>query len=69
LCLAKTLSTIIFAVRSGRKITVDEAYLKDAILHPGKDVVKGYPDVMPPQGNNVSEEELLAIIRYLKGLK
>jgi hypothetical protein len=38
LCLAKTLSTIIFAVRSGRKITVDEAYLKDAILHPGSSI-------------------------------
>lgn len=52
-----------------REITADEAYLKEAILRPGKDVVKGYADIMPPQVGNLTEDELQEIIRYLKELK
>ena len=48
-------------------ITTDEAYLRRSIQEPGADVVKGFPPIMPPF--TLKEEELNAIIDYLKGLK
>jgi cytochrome c oxidase subunit 2 len=60
---------IVISSGKEREVTVDEAYLKDSILHPGIDVVKGYPDIMPPQGDNLTEDELQAIIQYLRELR
>jgi len=50
-----------------RTITVDDAYLKSSILEPGADLVKGFPPIMPPIP--LKEEELAALLEYLKGLK
>ncbi len=50
-----------------RTIAVDEAYLRRAILEPGADVVKGFQPIMPPF--SLKEEELAALLEYLKGLK
>ena len=52
-----------------RTLTVDETYLKRSILEPDEDVVKGFPDLMPEQEDNVNEKEVEQIIQYLKGLK
>ena len=48
-------------------ITTDEAYLRRSIQEPGADVVKGFPPIMPPF--TLQEDEIKAIIDYLKGLK
>ncbi|HAM51061.1 MAG TPA: cytochrome c oxidase subunit II [Nitrospiraceae bacterium] len=50
-----------------RVITADEGYLKRMILKPGVDIVKGYPNIMPPIP--VTPEELNAIVEYIKTLK
>jgi cytochrome c oxidase subunit 2 len=50
-----------------RTITVDETYVRRSILEPGTDVVRGFPAIMPPF--TFKEEELKAIMEYLKGLK
>jgi cytochrome c oxidase subunit 2 len=50
-----------------RSIPSDEAYLRRSIREPGVDVVKGFPAIMPPF--TLSEEELKAVLDYLKGLK
>ncbi len=49
------------------EITVDEAFLRKAVLQPGVDLVKGYPNIMPKIP--VKPDELDAIIATLKGLK
>lgn len=54
-------------MQDGTKITVDEAYLRESILKPMAKIVKGYPPAMPPQ--NVTEEELNALVAYLRSLK
>lgn len=51
-----------------KHIVSDEEYLRRAILHPNLDIVKGYNALMPPQEGLISEEELVAIIQYLKEL-
>ena len=45
---------------------VDEAYLRDSIMLPQKQVVAGYDPVMPSYEGIASEEQLVALIAYLQ---
>ncbi len=56
-------------LEGGGKATADEAYLRESINRPKAKVVKGFPDVMPEFEGKISEEDLSAIIAYLKTLK
>jgi cytochrome c oxidase subunit 2 len=51
-----------------KEVMVDEEYLRRSILKPNMEVVKGYNALMPSQEGQISEEELVAIIQYLKEL-
>lgn len=59
------------ALRDGTtaQIVIDEAYLKEAILQPGEKIVKGFPNVMPSFEGRVSDEEIQALIEYIKSLR
>ena len=46
----------------------DEAYLRDSILFPAKQIVGGYTNNMPSFSGKISEEELLQVIAYLKSV-
>ncbi|MGE4292930.1 MAG: cytochrome c oxidase subunit II [Desulfovibrio sp.] len=50
-----------------RGVVADEAYLRKAILEPGAEVVKGYDDIMPPYEGVVSDDELRAMLNWMKG--
>jgi cytochrome c oxidase subunit 2 len=50
----------------GRELTADEPYVRDSILVPSKDVVAGYAPIMPSFAGQVTEEDLLAIIEYIR---
>ena len=52
----------------GRVVTADEAYLRDSILLPDKDIVAGFAPIMPSFRSAVSEEQLVPLIAYLKSL-
>jgi cytochrome c oxidase subunit 2 len=52
-----------------REITVDEAFIKQTLLRPELDRVKGFPPIMPSQEGQLTDKELDAIIVYIKGLK
>jgi cytochrome c oxidase subunit II len=53
-------------LQDGRALTADAAYVRDSILLPGKDVVAGYQPIMPSFAGQIGEEDLLAIIEYIK---
>jgi cytochrome c oxidase subunit 2 len=53
----------------GRTVTADENYLRESILEPRAQVVAGFAPVMPSYRGQLSEEELLQLIAYLKSLK
>lgn len=54
----------------GGSVLVDENYLRDSILNPNSKIVKGYPaGVMPAFAGQLSEEEVNAIIEFIKTLK
>jgi cytochrome c oxidase subunit 2 len=58
-------------IRNGAEVTVtaDEAYIKQMILDPGSQVVKGYPKgLMQSYKGKISDEDISKIIEYLKSL-
>lgn len=50
----------------GRSLVADEAYIRDSILLPRKDVVAGFAPIMPSFAGQISEEDLMAIIEYIR---
>ena len=49
--------------------TVDENYLRESILEPSAKIVQGYPDQMTTFKGYIKDEEISAIIEYIKSLK
>ncbi len=56
-------------LQDGRKVLADEAYLRESILDPQAKIVAGYEAIMPTFQGQISEENLLQIIAYIKSLK
>ena len=56
------------ALKDGRKVTADEGYLRESILNPAAKVVAGYDPVMPAFQGQLSEEEVLSLLHYIKSL-
>lgn len=56
-------------LQSGETITADDAYLRESILNPGAKIVAGFPPVMPTFKGQVSEEDLMQLITYIKTLR
>lgn len=52
----------------GRTVIADENYVRESILDPGAKVVQGFKPVMPTFQGLVSEEQLNALIAYVKSL-
>ncbi len=53
----------------GRVARADDAYLRDSILQPRRDVVAGYQPIMPSFGGLIEEGELQRIIAYIRSLR
>lgn len=52
----------------GRVVRADEAYLRDSILQPRRDVVAGYAPIMPSYEGQLGEDELQRLLAYLMSL-
>ena len=52
----------------GSKAKFDESYIRESIINPNAKVVKGYPPVMPTYRGQVSEEQILDLIAYIRSL-
>jgi len=53
----------------GTSTTVDDNYIRQSILDPQAKIVAGYQPQMPPYQGMVSEDDLVALIEYIKSLK
>ncbi|HJV59859.1 MAG TPA: cytochrome c oxidase subunit II [Albitalea sp.] len=56
-------------LQDGRSIVADENYVRDSILLPRKDVVAGFEPVMPSFAGQVSEEDIQALVAYVRSLQ
>jgi cytochrome c oxidase subunit 2 len=46
----------------------DETYLRDSVLKPRAKIAAGYEPLMPSYEGKISEDELIAVVAYLKSL-
>jgi len=53
---------------SGEKVLADDAYLRESILMPMAKVVKGYPPAMPTFQGQLTEDQVMSLIAYIKSL-
>jgi cytochrome c oxidase subunit 2 len=58
--------TVKFA--DGSTAVANDAYLRRMILYPGQKIVAGYRDIMPTFKGQLSEEQVLDLIAYIKSL-
>ncbi|MEJ2084681.1 MAG: cytochrome c oxidase subunit II [Acidobacteriota bacterium] len=52
----------------GESVLFDEEYIRESILKPFAKIVKGYQPLMPTYQGQLSEEEILQLITYIKSL-
>ena len=53
---------------NGQSVPVDDAYLRESILNPGAKIVEGYQPIMPTFKGQVSEEQIVSLLAYIKSL-
>jgi cytochrome c oxidase subunit II len=56
------------SLEDGRTVMADENYLRECILDPGARRVKGFQPIMPTFQGLVSEEQVNALVAYVKSL-
>lgn len=52
----------------GDSVTANEEYIRNSILNPGGQVVEGYQPIMPTYKGQVTEEQLVSLVAYIKSL-
>ncbi len=55
-------------LENGTTVTADEEYLRTSILDPASQVVAGFPNVMPAAYSFLPDEDIEAIVEYIKTL-
>src|SRR5271165_1646169 len=55
-------------LEDGRTVNADENYLRECILDPGAKRVKGFQPIMPTFQGLVSEEQVNALVAYIKSI-
>ena len=55
-------------LEDGRTVTADENYIRESILNPSAKIVSGFKPIMPVFQGLVSEEQLNALVAYIKSL-
>ncbi len=56
-------------LRDGRVVVADDNYIRESIYQPSAKVVAGHLDIMPSFAGQITEEEVIAIIAYLRSLE
>jgi cytochrome c oxidase subunit 2 len=55
-------------LEDGRTVVADENYIRESILNPGAKIVSGFKPIMPVFQGMVNEEQLTALVAYVKSL-
>jgi cytochrome c oxidase subunit 2 len=52
----------------GRTVTADEAYLRDSMLLPRRDVAAGFEPIMPSYAGILTDGEIISLTAYIRSL-
>lgn len=55
-------------LEDGSVVVADEGYIRESILNPNAKVVRGYEPIMPSFQGQISEEQVMQLIAYLREL-
>jgi cytochrome c oxidase subunit 2 len=55
-------------LQGGTRVLADDTYLRESILNPGAKIVAGYQNIMPSFQGQISEQNLIQLITYIKSL-
>ena len=53
---------------NGQTVTANDDYIRSSILNPGGNIVEGYQPIMPTFKGQVTEEQLVQLVAYVKSL-
>jgi len=53
---------------NGQTVVADDAYIRESILNPQAKIVKGYQPIMPTFQGQVTEQDILQLIQFIKSL-
>ncbi len=53
---------------NGQTLTADDAYIRESILSPAAKIVNGYKPVMPSFQGQLTEEQILDLVAYIRSL-
>ena len=53
---------------NGQVVKADDEYIRNSILNPSSQVVEGYQPIMPTFKGQVTEEQLVSLVAYIKSL-
>ena len=57
------------SLTNGQTVTADESYIRESIENPQARIVEGYSPIMPTFQGQVTPEQLIQIISYIKSLQ
>ena len=55
-------------LRDGGTTVADDAYIRDSILQPKKQIAAGYKPIMPPFGNVLNEQQVAQLEAFIRSL-
>ena len=53
----------------GKTVKADEEYIRESIVEPNAKIVKGFQPIMPSFKATLRDEDLAAVVSYLKTLQ
>ncbi len=53
---------------TGQTVIADDEYIRNSILNPSGQIVEGYQPIMPTFKGQVTEEQLVSLVAYIKSL-
>ena len=53
----------------GRTVTADDAYIRDSILQPKRDIVAGFEPIMPSFTGLLDDGEIQSLTAYIRSLR
>ena len=57
------------SISDGTTLGVDDNYIRESILEPNAKIVAGYPAQMPSFQGKLNDEQVTALIEYIKAQK
>ncbi len=55
-------------LNNGQMVKADEEYIRNSILNPQGQIVEGYQPIMPTFKGQVTEEQLVSLVAYIKSM-